>query len=83
MRLKYWLLLMVVSVLAGLGQAQADPVDYGIEMVLVEGGCCRACGNVEKRASGRFLNHAVMPDSESAVRHKGVAVAVKKRARGE
>jgi len=24
-----------------------------------------------------------MPDSESAVRHKGVAVAVKKRARGE
>ena len=45
--------------------------------------CCRACGNVEKRASGRFLNHAVMPDSESAVRHKGVAVAVKKRARGE
>ena len=38
MRLKYCLLLLVVSVFATLGYAQTNPIDFGIEMVFVEGG---------------------------------------------
>ena len=38
MRLKYWLLLLVVSVFATLGYAQTNPIDFDIEMMFVEGG---------------------------------------------
>ena len=38
MKLKYYLLLLAVSVFACLGYAQTAPVDFDIEMVFVEGG---------------------------------------------